>query len=76
MMVTSSFDMVSLIYIVYRPSMCTLCRRCHHHTIYCIQNANRSYIQNLGPSFCVLRCGIALILGHKTQVLYFVYRTC
>ena len=26
-----------------RPSMCTLCRRCHHHTIYCILYANRSY---------------------------------
>ena len=53
MTVTSSLDVVS-------SSMCTLCRRCHHHTIYCIQYANRSYILHIGPSFCVLRCDIAL----------------
>ena len=44
--------------------------------------ANKSYIHvyiiiilNIGPSFCVLRLGLYYILGHKTQVLYFIYTT-
>ena len=42
-----------------------------------IQYANRSYIQNIGPEFCVQECDIARPCegymrsdGHKTRVLY------
>ena len=68
--------------VLYRFSMCTLCRRCHHHTIYCIQYANRFYVQKIGPLFCVPGCdtasprrlGLYHILGHKTHLLaYSIY---
>ena len=44
-------------------------------------HANRSYIQNIGPLFCVRECDIARVCGlyhvrgHKTRVLYSVYTT-
>ena len=54
--------------------MCTLCRRCHHHTIYCIKYSNRSYILNIGPSFCVLGYDIGRISTlYNIHIYIYIY---